>query len=168
MTRFVYGIDPGPQEHAIVVWDAHANRVVRYCNVSTVDAQEMLMRCVDDRDVVACEWVESYGMKVGQTVFQTVFQIGRIFAASPGVRLIPRLQIKMHHCHDSRAKDGNVRLALIDRFGEVGRKKSPGPLYGISNHLWSALAVAVYAAEVVPTEKEFVPDLSSRSWTVGV
>jgi hypothetical protein len=44
-----------------------------------------------------------------------------------------------------RAKDANIRQALIDKLGAVGTKKAPGPLYGISGHLWAALAVADYA-----------------------
>ncbi|MBV8782506.1 MAG: hypothetical protein JO353_14005, partial [Phycisphaerae bacterium] len=51
-----------------------------------------------------------------------------------------------------RAKDGNIRQALIDRFGPtkeraIGKKKSPGPLYGMSGDCWSALAVAVTYAD---------------------
>ena len=47
-----------------------------------------------------------------------------------------------------RAKDANVRAALIDRFGPskrkaIGLKATPGPLYGVHSHMWSALAVAV-------------------------
>ena len=45
-----------------------------------------------------------------------------------------------------RAKDGNVRQALIDLIGEQGTKKNKGPTYGISSHSWAALAVAVYTA----------------------
>lgn len=45
------------------------------------------------------------------------------------------------------AKDANVRQALINRFGgkdaAIGRKAAPGPLYGISRDMRSALAIAV-------------------------
>lgn len=38
-------------------------------------------------------------------------------------------------------------MALIDRFGgkdaAIGRKATPGPLYGITKDLWSALAIAI-------------------------
>jgi hypothetical protein len=54
-----------------------------------------------------------------------------------------------------RAKDANIRQALIDRFGAVGTKKMPGPLFGVSSHYWAALAVAVYAAETPPKDGEF-------------
>jgi hypothetical protein len=63
------------------------------------------------------------------------------------VVLLPRRAVKLALCGDSRAKDANIRQALIDRFGgkdaAVGRKAAPGPLYGISRDVWSALAIAV-------------------------
>lgn len=59
---------------------------------------------------------------------------------------LPRRAVKLALCGDSRAKDANIRQALIDRFGgsaAIGRKAAPGPLYGISRDVWSALAIAV-------------------------
>lgn len=46
-------------------------------------------------------------------------------------------------CGVTNTTDKFIRMALIDRYGEPGTKKAPGPLFGISGHLWSALAVAV-------------------------
>jgi hypothetical protein len=57
-----------------------------------------------------------------------------------------RRDVKLHICGSQRAKDANIRQALIDCYGgkveAIGKKKAPGPLYGISSHAWSALAVA--------------------------
>ena len=55
--------------------------------------------------------------------------------------------MKLTLCGDARAKDPNIRAALIDRWGgskaaAVGTKKSPGPLYGFKSDMWAALAVA--------------------------
>jgi hypothetical protein len=55
-----------------------------------------------------------------------------------------RKDIKLHLCNSPRAKDANVRQALIDRIGPQGTKKNQGPTYGIKSHQWAALAVAVY------------------------
>ena len=66
------------------------------------------------------------------------------------VVLLPRQTVKATLCHDTRAKDANVRQALLDRFGgsaAIGRKATPGPLYGVSRDVWSALALAVCYAE---------------------
>ena len=40
-----------------------------------------------------------------------------------------------------KAKDSNIRQALIDRFGPVGTKKNPGWFYGVSKDVWAAIAV---------------------------
>jgi hypothetical protein len=60
------------------------------------------------------------------------------------VSLVFRRDVKLHLCDSPRAKDGNVRQALLDRLGPQGTKKAPGPTYGVKSHEWAALAVAVY------------------------
>lgn len=69
-----------------------------------------------------------------------------------------RRAVKLHLCGSMRAKDGNIRQALVDRFGgqaqAVGTKKAPGPLFGLSSHRWSALAVAVTWWDTRRDEKE--------------
>jgi hypothetical protein len=57
-----------------------------------------------------------------------------------------------HLCEFVRANDANIRAALIDRFGPgkdkaVGRKATPGPLFGLKGDEWSALAIALTAHE---------------------
>ena len=142
------GIDPGPRESAFVVWGG--DRVVRACDMANAELAEYLDSASSP---VACEWIESFGMAVGREVFETVFAIGT-FSQHARLRLVPRRDVKMHLCQSVRAKDGNIRQALIDRFGSVGTRKNPGPLFGISNHRWAALAVAVTAFDVATTEHE--------------
>jgi len=109
---------------------------------------------------LSLEMVASYGMPVGREVFETVRWIGRFQQAwhdPEAVRLVYRQDVKSHLCHSSKAKDSNVRQAVLDRFEptgggktpQVGTKKKPGPLYGVSSHAISALAVAIYSLEVV-------------------
>jgi hypothetical protein len=107
-------------------------------------------------DQIVIEKVESYGMAVGADVFETVFWSGRFAeAAEPlPVHRLGRKAVKLHLCGDTRAKDSNIRQALIDRYGGVegkraaiGLKASPGPLYGVSKDVWAALAVAVTYAD---------------------
>jgi hypothetical protein len=57
--------------------------------------------------------------------------------------MVKRMKVKMHLCGNSRAKDGNIRQALIDRLGAPGKKKAPGPTFGVVADQWQALALAV-------------------------
>ena len=138
----VAGIDPGPEESALVCWDGAAVTSAIY-----QPNEFVLGRLKDAAGVypLAIEKIASFGMPVGAEVFETVYWSGR-FAQAYGVEhveRITRIDVKMHLCHNTRAKDGNIRQALIDRFGKPGTKSKPGPLYGIVGDLWAALAVAV-------------------------
>lgn len=102
-------------------------------------------------DEVVCEMVACYGMAVGKEVFETCVWIGRFWQSAdyelkPFYRL-KRLDVKLHMCGQPRAKDANIRQALVDKFGGKGTKKNPGPTYGISADVWQALALAVTWAE---------------------
>jgi hypothetical protein len=147
--RPVCGIDPGPREFSWVVWDGA--RVIECGDAPNYHPGSFSTATCGSR--IAIEWIESFGMAVGREVFETVFSIGRM-ATLANVRLVPRRDVKLHICGSPRAKDGNIRQALIDRFGPVGTKKAPGPLWGISKHRWAALAVAVTAFDLEHTEHE--------------
>jgi hypothetical protein len=53
-----------------------------------------------------------------------------------------------------KAKDSNIRQALIDRFGEVGVKARPGFFYGFKKDIWAAFAVGVTYLDKKKREKE--------------
>lgn len=140
----VLAIDPGPTQSAYVVWDGNTI-VAKY-----IDHNEKLIKILSDYPhtyyPLAVEKIVSYGMSVGESVFSTVFWAGRFCQAWNGEHfLIPRLTVKQHLCHDSRAKDSNIRQALIDRF-EPDLKPRCRPkekLKGLKNDLWAAFALAV-------------------------
>lgn len=142
-------IDPGPVRTA-AIWYVPGEGIIDY---GSFENELLLRRMKGDQtlcippDHLAIEMVASYGMPVGKDVFETVLWIGRFIQCFDGpYTKVYRKDVKMHLCGSMRAKDGNVRQALIDRFGgveAVGKKASPGPLYGISRDLWSALAVGV-------------------------
>jgi hypothetical protein len=85
-------------------------------------------------------------MPVGSEVFETCYFIGKMMGVCEmwDTFVVPvyRKDIKMHLCGQTKAKDGNIRQALLDKYGIQGKKKTPGPTYGISEDVWSALAVA--------------------------
>jgi len=144
----VIAIDPGPEASAVVAWDGE--RIVNKLLAPNADVLYQLQKWELVAHLVI-EQVACYGMPVGEEVFETVFWTGRFFESwnvdnvkSPlGRSRLPRMAVKMHLCHTSRAKDANIRQALIDRLGKPGTKKQPGITYGISKDLWAALALAV-------------------------
>ena len=144
----VLAIDPGPKESAFVVWDG--DRVLEARKEPNDELLERILVTSSRRLVgqVVIEQIRSYGMAVSADIFDTVEWSGRFHQASKPLpfEYIPRMMVKMHLCHDSRAKDSNIRQALIDRFGLVPTKKVPNPCYGdhkLAGDEWQAFALAV-------------------------
>lgn len=155
----VLAIDPGPERSAWI--RLRSGRVMDFAIQTNAEILDEL------RDgwiagTIVVEQIESFGMAVGREVFGTVFWAGRFVEAwETGARdrdpehrrvvMMPRRAVKLALCGSMKAKDSNIRQALIDRFGgdsvAVGRKATPGPLYGISKDVWSALAIAVTHVE---------------------
>lgn len=144
-------IDPGTTHSGYVVIDDGG---VQLSGVS--ENSEIFELIAAHGSSIAIEMIASYGMAVGREVFETCLWIGRFMqAAGPDrVRLVYRKDVKLHLCGSPRAKDANIRQALIDRWGgkaeAVGNVKKPGPLYGVKSHAWAALGVAVTAMETKP------------------
>lgn len=139
----IIAIDPGPTESAYVLLNRYPDlEIMDKGKVQNDDLLGLLKSRVIDQMVI--EQVASMGMAVGATVFETVFWSGRFCQAFKGqFHRIKRHEVKMALCGNMRAKDGNIRQALIDRFGPPGTKKNRGATYGISGDMWSALAVGV-------------------------
>lgn len=155
----ILAIDPGNTESA---WCVHQNgRLIACKKQPNAEVLAMLHGAPEGlrfgpETNLAVEMIASYGMPVGREVFETCLWIGRFVEAwtMRGLhhRLVYRKDVKMHLCHNLRAKDSNIRAALLDRYGPgreiaIGTKKKPGPLYGVAGDEWAALAVAVTAAE---------------------
>jgi len=167
--NLILAIDPGTERSAWVLYDRDSDRPVAFDIVGNANLVTMLdyksNACVlskiardhwhrtDDATLVI-EMVACYGMPVGAQTFETCVWIGRFIQAwlPKEADRVFRKDVKLHLCGSARAKDANVRQALIDKFGPgkskaIGLKKTPGPLYGIKSHLWAALAVAVTFTE---------------------
>lgn len=142
----ILAIDPGPEHSAFVTYDGR-----RPLAFAKIENSELLRRIRDtelDGQALVIEQIAAMGMAVGAEVFETVFWSGRFAQAWCGeFDRVKRHAVKMHLCGNMRAKDGNIRQAIIDKFGGkergIGLKKTPGPLYGMSGDCWSALAVAI-------------------------
>lgn len=144
--KSILAIDPGPQVCGWVVMQRDGSIDAGVC-----DTTQLLFSMID-ADVMAIERFEARGMPLGDESLQTLIVTGRLMQRwidDGGGRVIEvrRSEVKRALCGSAKATDANIRAALIDRYGgtvaAIGRKHSPGPLYGVKSHAWAALAVAV-------------------------
>jgi len=163
----ILAIDPGPVESGYVVLrngkiSEHGivpNSAIRILLSQfrlSFSSESVPVEYANSLPLVAIEMIACYGMPVGSEVFETCLWIGefRAIMRPQPITLCYRKDIKLHLCGTTKARDPNIRQALIDRLGKPGTKKNPGPTYGISSHAWSALAVAVYAADQAKLQKQ--------------
>jgi len=141
----VLGIDPGTDKSAIVGID-NTGRIMPMGIRENREIQIALKENMQPT-VIYCEMIASYGMAVGRETFETCVWIGRFMESVdytiPFIRVF-RKDIKLELCGTAKAKDANIRQALIDIYGKSGTMKNPGATFGISSHQWAALAVAHY------------------------
>jgi hypothetical protein len=141
----ILAVDPGNIESAYVVWDG--KNILGKGKIKNEQMREYLTEHKDRQGcVLALEWIKSYGMKVGDTIFETCLWCGRYVEVWGGVyELVFRRDVKMALCCTMHANDANIRQYLINRFGEPGIKKKPNPItYGLKADVWQAFAIAVY------------------------
>ena len=157
----VIGLDPGNIYSAYCVIDGETLRPLDFGKLENEALRRYLREEIRfaEEDRGAIEMVASYGMAVGREVFDTCRWIGRYEETLTRKLYVPptlifRREEKLHICGDSRAKDANIRRALIDRFADhdlkngKGTKKDPDWFYGFSADVWAGYAVALVMAEV--------------------
>lgn len=172
----ILAIDPGSEQSALVLWNGA--RVLFKEILPNHDALERVRVYRQAyKGPIVCEKIASYGMPVGAEVFLTCFWTGRFWQVAqefgPRFHLMPRLEVKRHICHDSKAKDSNIRTALIDRFGQPHtfreeprfgakgqpikpeRVKVPGVTYELHDDLWAAFALGVTAYDNISSLDKF-------------
>ena len=160
MNETILAIDPGTTESAYVYYKA--GEIRRFGKLPNTELLEWIESWNEAADLMAIEMPACYGMAVGRSVFETCRWVG-IFQQAFGLsktHIVYRKQVNhengvdsvcMHLCKNNRAKDANVRQAILDRYPEtgggkipqVGTKAKPGPLYGVSKDVWAALAVGI-------------------------
>lgn len=148
-------IDPGNTESAYVLMDGYKPIPGGFGKIPNEDLAEIVANIKGRAGVdhIAIEMIASYGMPVGREVFDTCVWIGRYtqIAIAHGLPVdsVYRADVKLNLCGSSRAKDGNVRQALIDRFAQhdmkngKGTKKAPDWFYGFAKDVWAAYGVGV-------------------------
>ena len=148
-------IDPGDVQSAFCFMDIDTYRPLYFAKEKNEDAMAyMIMYCVNPQNNVtnvAIEMLQSYGMPVGKTTLFTALWCGRFHERLSdyveNIDYIYRKDEKICLCGQMRAKDSNIRQALIDRFAKFdfkqgkGSKDNPDWFFGFKADMWAAAAV---------------------------
>ena len=107
----------------------------------------------ENYDKLIYEEFQSYGMPIGVSTIKSITWNGRYIQCAldreKSIAPIYRKDEKITLCNSMKAKDSNIRQALIDRYAKhdfkngKGTKKNPDVFYGVSKDVWSAIAVGV-------------------------
>lgn len=158
----ILAIDPGNIQSAYAVLEIPNFKLFEFGKIDNGDLIVKVPALSGSVDHSAIEMIASYGMAVGKSVFDTCVWIGRFYQEmvknGTDPVLIYRAQEKMCICKSMKAKDSNIRQALIDRYAvhdfKTGRgtKKNPDTFYGVAADVWQAIAVGVTFYEFGQTE----------------
>ena len=160
----IFAIDPGNIKSAYVIVGSDM-QVLEHCKADNLQVEKALYKALKIPNIeIVCESVTCYGMPVGKEVFDTCKQIGRFEHICDlfknRINYVPRIKEKTIICHDAKAKDSNIRRALIDKYAKFdfkngkGNKRNPDWFQGFGGDEWSAFAVA-------ETYKEMKKDANS-------
>lgn len=147
MSRII-AIDPGTTKTGYVVMEG-----LHIVGFGIENNHDMLdgLRGFKDHTLVY-EMIAAMGMPVGAEVFETCVWIGRFIERFGRVTSpVFRRDVKHHLCNSAKAKDSNIRQAILDKYPatgggktpQIGTKKQPGPLFGVTSHIWSAIGVGL-------------------------
>lgn len=145
----ILAIDPGNEQSAWAIIDTITYQPLVIRKDLNARLLYLIDTLVDEEENFYCaiEMIASYGMAVGKEVFDTCVWIGRFKEALKRsycqCDYVYRKDVKINLCQSMKAKDANIRQALIDRFGVVGTKNNKGWFYGFAADIWSAYAVGV-------------------------
>ena len=161
MSLILLAIDPGDVYSAFCFIDMETYKPLYFDKVKNDDMFDLIDIYIEKYKYdnsfslhVACEMISSYGMPVGKSVFETCVLIGAIkmymgIFYSTRVDYIYRKDEKLCICGQVKAKDSNIRQALIDRFAKFdfkngkGTKKEPDWFFGFKADVWAAYCVGV-------------------------
>lgn len=156
----ILAIDPGTWQSGWVLYNPGNKRhpVEAHAVEQNLDVIRMIRSTpLPGLTAIVIEDFACYGMAIGTSSIKTIKWIGHFERTVIDHRrmepvTITRKDVKHHLCGTFKARDTNVWQAVMDRFGSdksiaIGKKASPGPLYGITSHQRAALALAITFAE---------------------
>lgn len=143
----ILSVDVGTTETAFALVDENYIPLDKG-KIDNYDMLDVIYKYKDECNTLVYEEFASYGMPIGKSTMESIKWNGRfiqhaIHSGYKNIVPILRKDVKMNLCGSMKAKDGNVRQALIDRFGVVGVKGNQGFFYGFKSDLWSAYAIGV-------------------------
>jgi len=131
----VIGFDPGNECTGWCVWDVkdkiflYKHKILNGDVIQKIEVFDKKYNIVK----VGIEYPSSYGMPVGQTLFDTCTFVGilaQIFKSKNiPCELIFRKSVKMFLCNSVRADDSIVNSRVREYLGEDNTKKKPNPIY---------------------------------------
>lgn len=159
----ILAIDPGNIESGYAVIQMPDFKLLDFGKVENEELLEMLInyelegwKRIEKHfefDTVAIEMVQCLGMAVGKDVFDTCVWIGRFVQAldcqCKTFKFVYRKEEKIYLCGSLKAKDTNIKQALINRYAKhdfktgKGVKKNPDTFYGVAKDAWQAIAIGV-------------------------
>lgn len=155
----IVAVDPGSTASGVVLYDPVCSEPVVYAAkvdnanlVRELRLGELSTELPLSRSVLVVEMMRARGMPFSNDEMRTLVWLGRFIEAWAGeYHEVYRADVKLHLCGSVKARDSNIRAALIDRFGgkdkAIGCKRAPGPLYSVKADAWSALALAATFAD---------------------
>lgn len=144
-------LDVGTTESAFCIIDIDTYKPLKFGKISN----EELLKIVKEEqyDEMVYEEFQSYGMPIGQTTITSITWNGRYIQSTldrnKPVFRVYRKDEKINLCRTMKAKDSNIRQALIDRFATFDFKNGKGVkgnkdfFYGFSKDVWAAFAVGI-------------------------
>ena len=152
---YILALDPGDMESAYTVIDVQTFQTLEKGKISNIVLLSKIPDILKEYGIkfVAIEMIKSYGMGVGDHIFETCVWIGRflehVVMRDFQAERIARMEEKMHICKMPQARDSNIRRALIDRFARHDKRsgkgtiKNPDFFYGFVDDMWAAYAVGL-------------------------
>lgn len=150
----ILAIDPGNIKSGYVLAEYDERDITRVLRVGKLENHEIMQIIAESEKIdFVIEMIAGMGMTVGKEVFDTCVWIGRFWERAltrdfREMHYIYRLEEKLCLCASPRAKDANIRQALVDRYAPgqpnfgKGTKRQPGFFFGFSADMWAAMAVA--------------------------
>lgn len=150
----ILAVDPGSAESAYCLIDTKTYKPIEFGKLDNNDLLKQISM-FKDIECIVVEKVASYGMAVGKEVFDTCEWYGRFIQKYCDthedfkINYVYRREEKINLCGSMKAKDTNIRQALIDRFAKhdfkngKGTKKNQDWFYGFKADIWMAYAVGV-------------------------